>query len=240
MVAFWQSRIKSARPLQSRLPSYGQIRYNAQMEVIGFENKIEQIKTWLGAGSINFFGLPFAGKDTHCNELAELLGGVVIGGGDILRSKDTPSHVLEHIDKGSLAPTDEYLRIVLPYFSRKEFKGKPLILSSVGRWHGEEAGVLEATAESGHPLRLVIHLEISVDEVRRRWRTAQNLKDRGERLDDAEHVLNNRLEEFNTKTLPVIEFYKDQGMLIEIDGMPERADVLKDILDQLAMRANQN
>lgn len=213
--------------------------YNTQMEITDHKTKIAQIKAWLGTGSINIFGLPFAGKDTHCRELADLFGGVVIGGGDILRSKTTPSHVQEHIAKGALAPTDEFRRIVLPYFSRNEFKDKPLILSSVGRWHGEEAGVLESTAESGHPLRVVICLKITVSEVRQRWKVAQGLKDRGERSDDAEHVLDNRIEEFQSKTVPVIEFYKGQGMLIEIDGMPARADVLKAILDQLALRSNQ-
>ncbi len=207
------------------------------MGIPGYETKITQIKTWLGSGALNIFGLPFAGKDTHARELASIFDGVVIGGGDILRSKHTPSHVQEHIKSGALAPTDEYLRIVLPYFSRKELIGKPLILSSVGRWHGEEAGVLEATAESGHPLRQVIYLEISDDEMRRRWQAAQELKDRGERRDDAEHVLDTRLEEFRSKTMPVLDFYKDQGMLIETDGMPGRQEVLHAIIDQLYLRA---
>lgn len=211
--------------------------YNTQMEINGYETKITQIKEWLGTGSINIFGLPFAGKDTHCRELADLFDGVVIGGGDILRSKATPSHVREHIAKGALAPTDEFRRIVLPYFSRNEFKDKPLVLSSVGRWHGEEPAVLESTAESGHPMRAVICLEITISEVRQRWKIAQDLKDRGERSDDADHVLDNRIEEFQSKTMPVIEFYRNQGMLIEIDGMPARAEVLKAILDQLALRA---
>lgn len=207
------------------------------MEISADKIKIAKIKAWLGTGSINIFGLPFAGKDTHCRELANLFGGVVIGGGDILRSQPTSSHVREHIAKGALAPTEEYMRIILPYFARAEFKGKPLILSSVGRWHGEEAGVLEATAESGHPLLVVIHLTINHGEVRRRWQTAQKLQDRGARRDNAEHVLDTRLKEFSTKTMPVLEFYKYQGMLIEVDGMPPREDVLQSIIQQLAPRS---
>lgn len=207
------------------------------MEVAGYQTKIDDIKKWLKTGSINIFGLPFAGKDTHGRELAELFGGAIIGGGDILRSNAAPSHIQDHIAKGSLAPTEDYLRIILPYFSLDKFKNQPLILSSVGRWHGEEAGVLEASAQSGHPLLVVIHLKITVDEMRRRWQTSRELGDRGIRRDDAEHILNNRLQEFQTKTVPVIEFYRDQGMLIEIDGMPERQAVLRTILDELWRRA---
>jgi len=207
------------------------------MESLGSDTKIESIKNWLGTGSINIFGLPFAGKDTHCRELAELFGGVVIGGGDILRSTGTPRHIQDHIARGSLAPTEDYMKIVLPYFAREEFKNKPLILSSVGRWHGEEAGILEATGQSGHSLLAVIHLAITTDEVRRRWQNAQQIKDRGVRDDDAKHILDTRLQEFKTKTLPAIKFYKDQGMLIEINGMEDKKAVLKAILEELFRRA---
>jgi adenylate kinase len=207
------------------------------MKIAGYETKIQDIKAWLKTGSINIFGLPFAGKDTHGRELAKLLDGVFISSGDIFRSKDSPLHLQEHIGKGLLAPTEEFLNIVLPYFLKAEFKQKPLILSSVGRWHGEEAGVLEATAESGHPLLVVIYIKITIDEMVHRRQASELLGDRGKREDDAEHIIATRLEEFETKTKPVISFYKDQGMLIEIDGLKSRDMVKKDILDNLALRA---
>jgi adenylate kinase len=199
--------------------------------------KIKTIKDWLGTGSINLFGMPFAGKDTHGRELAESFGGVLIGGGDIIRSSKELAHIKEHVDSGALAPTEEYLRIILPYFERPEFKDKPLILSSVGRWHGEEAGVLEATAASGHPLLAVIFLKIDHEELIRRWKAAEHVGDRGQRHDDAEHVLDKRLDEFRTKTIPVIDFYRDQGMLIEVDGMAPQDEVSQLIIDQLWLRA---
>ena len=37
------------------------------------EAKIAKIKTWLGTGSINIFGLPMSGKDTQGIKLAEAL-----------------------------------------------------------------------------------------------------------------------------------------------------------------------
>ena len=106
--------------------------------------QIEKIAEWLGSGSINIFGMPFAGKDTQGELLATALDAVRLSGGEILRNSVIPPHVQEAIDAGNLAPTDEYIDIVLPYLSKQEFAGKPLILSSVGRWKGEEGGVIAA------------------------------------------------------------------------------------------------
>lgn len=211
--------------------------YNTAMEDTAFTADIAAIKAWLKTGSLNLFGLPFAGKDTHCHRLAELLDGVVIGGGDILRSQESPAHVRTHIDTGALAPTEEYLRIVLPYLAQEKLKPHPLILSSVGRWHGEEAGVLEATAQAGHPLLAVIYLNITEDEMHRRQAASGELQDRGERNDDAAHILDKRVAEFHNKTMPVIDFYKGQDMLITIDGMHPREAVHATIIAELAKRA---
>lgn len=201
------------------------------------QEQVAKIKTWLAAGSINVFGRQFSGKDTQCQRLAELFGGVTFGGGDILRSQTNEQHVLSEINSGKLAPTDDYLRVVLPYFSRDDFKGKPLILSTVGRWHGEETGVMQAAEASGHPLKAVVFINVDAPEVFKRWQISFDLKDRGHREDESEESLRTRLEEFQNKTLPVIEFYRQQGLLIEIDGMLSRDEVTNLILEILAQKA---
>lgn len=195
------------------------------------------IKGWLGTGSINIFGLPFAGKDTHGLELAQLFEGIILGGGDILRNSVIPAHVQQAIEAGGLAPTDDYVRIVLPYLSKPEFSRHPLILSSVGRWHGEEQGVLEAAKSSGHPIKAVILLNLAPDIARQRWQNSQEAGDRGERRDDAEHLLDVRFEEFRLKTMPVIEEYRRHNLLIEVDGVPPIAEVSTTILDRLYEKA---
>lgn len=207
------------------------------METGSHAEKIKTIRKWLGTGSINIFGLPFAGKDSHGHELAALFGASIIGGGDILRGDGMTKDVQERVARGELAPTDEYLSIVLPYFSKEEFNGKPLVLSSVGRWHGEEFGVLEASKSSGHPLKAVLWLEITESEMRRRWSLSQEMQDRGGRDDDAEHVLEKRLQEFREKTIPVMKFYSDQNLLIEIDGKPEKYLVSENIINELHKKA---
>ncbi|MBA2279457.1 nucleoside monophosphate kinase [Candidatus Saccharibacteria bacterium] len=199
------------------------------MESQDVDSLIDDISLWLGTGSINIFGLPFSGKDTHGTELSNFFNAPLIGGGDILRSKIGPKHIKEHMSGGNLAPSEEYLAIVLPYLSQEMFSGHPLILNTVGRWHGEESSVMQAAEKSGHPIKAVIFLDVTTTEAQRRWQLAE----RGRDDDAAEHILEKRFSEFKEKTIPVIEFYRDKGLLIEIDGMPPQRIVTRDILDKL-------
>lgn len=202
-------------------------------------HKLAAIREWLGTGSINIFGRPFAGKDTHGRELVEFFDGVLLGGGDILRNSEVPPHVTELIRAGKLAPTEDYIAIVLPYLSQDQFKQKPLILSSVGRWHGEEEGVLEATEAAGHPVKAVLYLDISEEAVRERWSAKDHVGARGERHDDTEEILEIRLAEYREKTLPVIEYYRNNGLLIDIDSTLDKQTVLQNIIDALYDLATQ-
>jgi adenylate kinase len=198
------------------------------------------IKSWLKTGSINIFGLPFAGKDTHGGTLAELLDAPLIGGGEILRSVTLTPELQKTYDAGILTPQEDYLRIVTPYLSKEEFKGKPLILSSVGRWIGEEEGVLKAAEISGHPIKAVIYLHLATEVVHKRWTKSQQKGDRGDRSDDAEHVLDTRIQEFEQKTLPVIEEYRRKGMLIEVNSDAEKHQVIECLLARLLVLASKN
>src|SRR4051794_6565013 len=132
------------------------------------KEQLEAIRMWLGQGSINIFGMPFAGKDTQGGVLADLLGAELLGGGKILRNSVIPSHVQEIMEAGGLIPIDDYLKIVPPYLGREQFKGKPLMLSSLGRWDGEQEGVLQATQVSGHPTKAVVLLTVSEEIARQR------------------------------------------------------------------------
>ena len=194
------------------------------------DTELQTIKQWLGTGAINIFGLPFSGKDTHGHQLAELFDASIMGGGDILRNSVIPQHVQELIDAGRLAPIEDYIRIVTPYLSREEFAGRPLILSSVGRWHGEEPGVMSAATAAGHPMKAAIYLVVSEVTALERYQASREDEKRGVRADDAEHILATRFAEFHNKTLPVIDFYRDKGMVIEVDGNPPKAQVHQAIL----------
>ncbi len=199
------------------------------------ETQIQQIKKWLGTGSINLFGSPYTGKDTQGRKLAEMFDTPLIGSGDILRNSKIPQNVRDIMQAGKLVPSEEFARIILPYLKQPELMNKPLILSSVGRWAGEEIGVLKALAQSQHDLKAVVVLNIPEEVVWERWRKVNELKDRGDRADDSdEQRIMNRISEFQTKTLPVLRYYRQQGLLLEVDGTKDRETVTHDILTSLA------
>jgi len=207
--------------------------------IISFMSKqIEIISDWLGAGSVNIFGRPFSGKDTQGRILADLFGGTLIGGGDILRSHHDPKKIEQILAAGGIIPSDFYLGMVLPYLSRSNFKDKPLILSAVGRSHGEEDAIMKATTDSGHPMKAVVVLKLSEDEVWQRFETAKTQHDRGDRTDDQSGALKTRLKKFQDNTEPVINFYRRNDLLIEVDGTLSREAVTAEILNNLFSRAS--
>jgi len=201
---------------------------------------LDKIKKWLGSGAINIFGLPFAGKDTHGRELSKLFDAPLLSSGEVFRnSRDILSAKdQETLDTGGLPPSDVFLRLFTPYFAKSEFDGKPLILSSVGRWIGEEQGILQAAEDSGHPIRAVVYLHLKEATVYERQAASKEIGDRGERPEDAVHILETRINEFNEKTLPVINVYREKGLLIEVDSDASKEEVLKSILARLFMVAS--
>lgn len=207
--------------------------------IIGLmDEKISKISGWLGTGSIDVFGRPFSGKDTQGKLLSDLFGGELIGGGDILRSHHDPKKIEEVLAGGGIVPSDFYIHLVLPYLSRPQFKDKPLFLSAVGRSHGEEPIIMKTADDSGHPLKAVIYLEISEEEVWRRFNESKLDKDRGQRSDDRSEVLTTRLKKFKDNTVPVIEFYRARQLLIEVDGTLTREQVTNEIIEELARRCS--
>lgn len=195
------------------------------------------IQSWLGTGSINVFGRPFAGKDTQCNALAEMMGGVVVSSGDVLRHDHGNAQIQRIMAEGGIIPSELFEQVVVPYLARAEFANTPLILSEVGRADGEQHMIMRATEQAGHPLKAVILLGLSDTEVFNRFDAAQEQNDRGDRADDKRDVLQTRLNAYESMVTPVISYYRDNGYLIEVDGSQSKEAVTQSIIDALAARA---
>ena len=198
-----------------------------------FGQKVLTIKNWLGTGSVNIFGLPMSGKDTVGVRLAEALGGKFLSSGLIIRANEELTR--QHFsDKGDLTPTDVFYKWVLPYFEKEDLKEFPLILSSIGRWSGEEDKVMETAEKAGHPIKAAVILNISEADVMSRWQAVAELKDRGTRYDDEKpEVFQHRIEEFRTKTAPVLLHYRSLGLLIEVGADAERDVVFSELVEKL-------
>lgn len=201
------------------------------------EEKINTIKKWLGTGSINIFGLPMSGKDTVGIRLAELIDARFLSSGMIIRAAENETNK-KMTANGELIPTNIFYDLVLPYFEREDLKDFPLILSSIGRWYGEEKEVLKVAEGAGHPIKAAVILDVSEDDIARRWETAKVLGDRGMREDDKDpDVFRKRITEFRTKTLPVLKTYKDLGLLVNVRADMTRDEVFNALVEKLYLLA---
>ena len=204
------------------------------------EDKITTIKEWLGTGSINIFGLPMSGKDTQGIRLAELLDAKFLSSGMIIRAMEEQTKK-NYSQEGALIPTNVFYEWVLPYFERRDLFNYPLVLSSIGRWQGEEEQVMSVAAGAGHDIKAVILLNISEADVENRFREAKITGDRGSRADDKDlAIFHTRLKEFREKTVPVIQHYNTLGLLIEVNGDQTRERVFNEIVDQLYAKASRS
>ena len=204
------------------------------------EEKLIAIKNWLDTGSINIFGLPMSGKDTQGIRLAEALGAKFLSSGMIIRAMEEETK--QNFSKtGELIPTNTFYEWVLPYLERKDLFNYPLILSSIGRWSGEEDQVMSVAAGAGHAIKAVIILNVSEADVEKRFEAAKTLSDRGDRADDNNlEIFHTRLKEFREKTLPVLQHYKSLDLLIEINGDQTRDAVFAEIVEKLYQKTEQS
>lgn len=202
------------------------------------DDKIATIKEWLGTGSINIFGLPMSGKDTQGIKLAEILGAKFLSSGIIIRAMEerTKNNYSKY---GALIPSNVFYEWVLPYFERQDLVDFPLVLSSIGRWQGEEDQVMSIASDSGHDIKAVILLNISEADVEQRFETAKTLNDRGDRFDDKDiEIFKTRLKEFREKTMPVLQHYNSLGLLVEVNGDQSREKVFNEIVEKLYRKAS--
>lgn len=203
------------------------------MEEQNLIDKLAKIKTWLGTGSLNVFGLPMSGKDTVGERLAKDLGAKFLSSGIIIRAFEAEQNQ-NMTGSGQLIPTNIFYDIILPYFSREEMKNDSLILSSVGRWAGEEDKIMEAAKNGGHEIKAVVLLDLTEADVKNRFEAAKELNDRGERADDANlEIFETRIREFNEKTVPVLNHYDELNLLIKVPADGSRDEVYLSVIDKL-------
>ena len=200
---------------------------------MNFNEKLEKIKSWLGTGSLNIFGLPMSGKDTVGMRLAEDLQAKFLSSGIIIRAYEAEQNE-DMTGSGKLIPTNTFYDIILPYFSREELRNDSLVLSSVGRWSGEEDKIMEAAKAGRHEIKAVVMLDLTEEEVKNRFEAAKELNDRGERADDANiEVFETRLAEFREKTMPVLNHYDELKMLVKVPASGSRDEGYTNVIDRL-------
>lgn len=179
-------------------------------------------------------GPPGAGKGTQAKFVAEHFGIPAISTGDIFRanvSEGTPLGIeaKRYMDAGDYVPDEVTNLMVRNRIDEKDAEpgflldGYPRTLAQVE----ELDGMIKFT---GHSLDAVVVLTVDADEIV--GRLLQRAQVEG-RADDTEDVIRRRQEIYAEQTEPLIGVYRDRGILIEVDGMGEVAEVTQRIFEAL-------
>jgi len=202
---------------------------------------------------IIFLGAPGSGKGTHATRVKTELGIPHISTGDIFRENikgGTPLGVLakSYIDKGALVPDDVVIKIVEDRLSREDCKNG-FILDGFPRTI-YQAEALKKIATIDVVINLVVDDEAIVKRVagRRMCRCGETYnvaflngsdtcaKCGGklyQRDDDKEETVKSRLEVYHKETAPLIDYYRKEGLLKDVDGSQGIEAVYADILKVL-------
>ncbi len=181
------------------------------------------------------FGPPGAGKGTQSENLISKYGLVHLSTGDILRSEIERGTALgkkakEIMDKGELVSDD----IVIGMIESKlddNTNAKGFIFDGFPRTAAQAVALDDLLQKKGTGISGMLALEVDDEEL-----TTRLLK-RGEssgRADDRnEEVIRRRIQEYNNKTLPLKNFYNEQGKFHSIKGIGTIDEIFRSLVDRI-------
>jgi adenylate kinase len=192
---------------------------------------------------IVMLGPPGAGKGTQAKKLAEALNLVHVSTGDLFRENlknETPLGQLaqQYMNKGELVPDDVTVAMVEERFPRTPAQAEAL--ENLLKQFGSDVKVVpyikvpdDILVErlSGRwvsPSGRVYHEKYNPPVVK--WIDDIDGSQLYQREDDKPETVRHRIEVYNEQTAPLINYYRDKGLLVEIDGTQPIDDVFDDIM----------
>lgn len=165
-------------------------------------------------------GAPGSGKGTQAVRIAERLGVTHISSGDLLRQHVTEGTALgqqvqKYVSRGDLVPDQMVLDMLRkPIVAASEAGG--YVLDGFPRTVEQAKVAYDTARELGVAVQIAIHLNVPSEELVRR------LLARGRGSDDTQEVIEHRLEVYEAKTKPMIDYYAERERLVTVDGsLPE-------------------
>jgi adenylate kinase len=206
---------------------------------------------------IILLGAPGAGKGTQAVYISQNMGLAHIASGDLFRKAQNEGTELgllakSFMEKGQLVPDDITVRMILERIDEPDCE-KGFILDGFPRTL-EQAQALDNALSIDKSIDKAVYIKVSTEELVRRlsgrWickqcQTPYNIdsspprshgicdKCRGElyqRDDDKESTIRNRLDVYFNQTMPLIEYYHDQGKLLEANGEQQIEEVAKELV----------
>ncbi len=183
--------------------------------------------------NIALFGAPGAGKGTQSKKLVEKYDLMYVSTGDILRreiaeNSEVGNRIKHIMDAGELVPDEIVVEIIEKIVTHNTHRG---IL-----YDGFPRNVAQAEAFDEllhrHNSHLLCMISLSVPRRELVLRILERSKISG-RSDDNEETIQKRLKQYEDKTLPVADFYKEKGIYIEIDGCGDIQEISENIINAI-------
>lgn len=177
------------------------------------------------------------GKGTQAALLAQHYDIPAISTGDIFRfniknKTELGKKALEYTDKGELVPDSLTNQIVADRLAQEDAKNG-WILDGYPRNASQVEALDGMLEELGTPLDAVVALEADHNVLMER--IAKRAQEEG-RSDDTPEAIKVRLETYAKETAPLLDIYKDRGLLVSIDGVGEINEINEKIIAALDAR----
>lgn len=186
---------------------------------------------------IILLGAPGAGKGSQATKITAEYGLPHISTGDVLRANiksqtELGKYAKEFIDKGELVPDEVVVNIVANRIKEEDCK-KGFLLDGFPRTI-KQAEALDKLTDIDLVINIVVDFSLVLNRI-----TGRRMCQCGatyhittydsdicekcgsklyQRKDDTEKTVANRLEVYKMQTEPLIEYYKNKGMLKDVDG----------------------
>lgn len=214
---------------------------------------------------IVLLGPPGAGKGTQAAKIIEEYSVPHISTGDIFRKnlkEGTPLGIKakEYMDQGLLVPDELVVDLVKDRLLEEDCKDG-FMLDGFPRTVLQAESLEEELTRLGQTLNAVININVDAELLFKRLTGRRICKSCGatyhvyfnptkseglcdkcggelyQRDDDQETTVRKRLEVYQDQTQPLIDYYKNKGTLVDIDGVGEIDDVFSRINASLQERA---
>jgi adenylate kinase len=176
-------------------------------------------------------GAPGAGKGTQAEKLSTRFSIAHISSGDLLRQhvrEETTlgQRIKEYVDAGDLVPDALVMDMLRkPVVAASEAGG--YVLDGFPRTVDQAKTAFETARELGVEVQAAVHLYVPDQELIRR------LLARSRGSDDTEDVIAHRLEVYQQKTMPLLEYYANREWMFSVDGTRTPDEVHEAIVNRL-------
>ena len=207
---------------------------------------------------IIMLGAPGAGKGTQAKKIAQKYGIPHVSTGDIFRANikngtELGKKAKTYMDAGNLVPDEITIGMLLDRIHQDDCK-KGYVLDGFPRTIPQAESLTAALKERGESIDYAIDVDVPDENIISRmsgrraclscgatYHIVYNAPKKegvcdqcGEPLvlrdDDKPETVRNRLDVYHRQTQPLIDYYKKEGILAQVDGTQDMEQVFQDIV----------